>query len=269
MLCGDTINDDLYPTGSDILDYQPHNLADKSIMPNDILLLCFTSVPVAFLHTLMGPDHYVPFIALSRDRQWTLRKTYLVIFGCALAHVFASAILAMFGVYLGWTLDTLTGLNDQRGVWAAWGLSIFGLLYASLGLRQGFLKKPHLHWHSHNGVFHKHIHVHDYEHRHSHIPSDLAPKDPTAWALFLIFILGPCEPLILLIMLPAATASFWGVFSVLSSFWIVTLLTVLAIVTIAYKGLDRLSFGTISRFGRGLTGATIAACGFSIIIFEM
>jgi len=38
-------------------------------------IIIFTAIPVGILHTLFGPDHYVPFIALAKAHHWSLKKT--------------------------------------------------------------------------------------------------------------------------------------------------------------------------------------------------
>ena len=58
-----------------------------------IQVLIGAAASIGFLHTIMGPDHYVPFIAMSRARGWSLLKTMLVTTACGLGHVIGSAAL--------------------------------------------------------------------------------------------------------------------------------------------------------------------------------
>jgi len=62
-------------------------------MDNSMILLSVTAVSLGFLHTLLGPDHYLPFIVLSEARKWTVKKTMLITFFCGLGHVGSSVIL--------------------------------------------------------------------------------------------------------------------------------------------------------------------------------
>ena len=39
-------------------------------MPSELSLLTLTAAGIAFLHTVAGPDHYVPFIVMSRLGRW-------------------------------------------------------------------------------------------------------------------------------------------------------------------------------------------------------
>ena len=44
-------------------------------MTLEIEALLIAAITIAFLHTLTGPDHYVPFIALAKARGWGFGKT--------------------------------------------------------------------------------------------------------------------------------------------------------------------------------------------------
>ena len=68
-----------------------------------------------------------------------------------------------------------------------------------------------------NGTMHSHGHAHSGEHVHVHEETgDLGDGvrdggSMTPWVLFTIFLFGPCEPLIPLLMYPAAKGNMWGV----------------------------------------------------------
>ena len=77
---------------------------------------------VGFLHTLAGPDHYLPLLALSRSARWGAKKTmaYTVAFG--VAHCVSSIVLALgFVAVLGRVpLEFLSGL----GAWLMIGAGV-------------------------------------------------------------------------------------------------------------------------------------------------
>jgi sulfite exporter TauE/SafE len=64
----------------------------------------------------------------------------------------------------------------------------------------------------------------------------------TPWILFLIFVFGPCEVLIPMLIYPAAEQSGWGVFLVALVFGIATIGTMLMVVFLGYKGVSMLRF---------------------------
>ena len=73
-------------------------------MTESIVLLSGAAASIAVLHTLLGPDHYLPFIAMSRAGKWSLRKTLTVTLICGMGHVVSSAALALVGVVFGFTV---------------------------------------------------------------------------------------------------------------------------------------------------------------------
>ena len=86
----------------------------------------------------------------------------------------------------------------------------------------------------------------------------------TPWVLFTIFVLGPCEPLIPLIMYPAAKLSMVSVAVVAVVFGVTTISTMLASVMVAHYGLSRLSVPQAERYVHALAGLTILLCGGAI-----
>ena len=232
-------------------------------MNGELALLAFSAAAIAFAHTLLGPDHYLPFVAMARARRWSLSKTLRITLLCGTGHLAGSVLLGVAGIALGLQLSSLTWLEGVRGSLAAWLLIGFGLAYTAWGLRQAHRNLRHTHWHHHDGVTHVHEHSHHDAHAHVH-EAKSASKSLTPWVLFVIFILGPCEPLIPLLMYPAARVDALGVIVVTAVFGIVTVLTMLATVAIALRGLKAFHFQRFERYGQALAGATILACGLGI-----
>ena len=46
-------------------------------MTGEIIALASTAAAIGFVHTVMGPDHYVPFVVLAKVRKWNTLKTVL------------------------------------------------------------------------------------------------------------------------------------------------------------------------------------------------
>jgi hypothetical protein len=46
------------------------------------LSILLGAVSVAFFHTLLGPDHTLPFIMLARSEGWSMTRTLVVTFLC-------------------------------------------------------------------------------------------------------------------------------------------------------------------------------------------
>ncbi len=102
-------------------------------MNAELGILVMTAFSVGFLHTLLGPDHYVPFIAMSRTNRWSARKTCSITALCGLGHVMGSVVIGSIGLMLGTILMQVEALEAFRGDAAAWLLIGFGLAYLDLG----------------------------------------------------------------------------------------------------------------------------------------
>ena len=236
-------------------------------MTQELSILVATAATIGVLHTLIGPDHYVPFLAMAGARRWSLRRTLGITTVCGFGHVLGSVILGSLGIALGWAVGGLEWLEGIRGGVAAWLLLGFGLAYTAWGLRRAVRNRPHTHWHSHaDGMVHEHTHVHHDEHVHAHEArvGQRHIRSVTPWVLFVIFVFGPCEALIPILMYPAAGGSWWGVGLVVLVFGGVTVMTMIGAVTIGYLGISRIPLGRLERYSHALAGLTLVACGLAI-----
>lgn len=231
-------------------------------MNNEITILSATAATLGLVHTVLGPDHYLPFTVMARARGWKLAKTMWITFLCGLGHIGSSVLLGLAGAALGTAVGRLEAIESFRGNLAAWAMIAFGLAYAVWGLRRAYRNRPHNHVHVHgDGTSHDHGHVHGGEHSHVH---QEGKSSITPWVLFTIFVFGPCEPLIPLLMYPAAKHSAWGMALVAGIFGAVTIATMMAIVSLTTLGLKKLPLGGLERFSHALAGATIFLCGAAI-----
>jgi len=239
---------------------------------SDLSLLLVAAAFIGFLHTLFGPDHYLPFVVMSKARRWSLFKTTWITFLCGLGHILSSVVLGLIGIAFGVALNKLVAIESHRGEIAAWALTAFGLVYFAWGMRQAIRNKPHRHLHSHDGgCEHEHVHSHQSEHVHAHVEerSETERFNITPWVLFTIFVFGPCEPLIPLLMYPAATGSPWGLVTVTAVFGTITIGTMLSIVLVSAYGMSFVPISKLERYSHALAGAAIFLCGISIQLLDL
>jgi len=237
-------------------------------MTPEIAVLAFSAAAIAFVHSILGPDHYLPFVAMARARDWSLAKAVRITMVCGLGHLAGSVVLGLAGIALGLQLSSITWLESARGGLAAWLLIGFGLAYTVWGLRQAHRNRPHSHWHHHDGAAHMHEHTHHGGHAHVH-DKESASKSLTPWLIFVIFVLGPCEPLIPLLMYPAARESTAGVLVVTAVFGVVTVLTMTLAVALALLGLETVKIRKLEPYGHAVAGGTIHACGLGIALLGL
>ena len=90
-------------------------------MTQEFRALIIAAASIGFFHTLLGPDHYLPFIMMSWARRWSTSRTAVITLLCALGHIAGSVVLGLVGVAEGhdkvladpapWT--GVTGLLDS------------------------------------------------------------------------------------------------------------------------------------------------------------
>ena len=98
--------------------------------------------------------------------------------------------------------------------------------------------------------------------RHHHAPTG---PNVTFWALFLVFVLGPCEPLIPLFVAPASEGR-WGLAAAVGGvFGIATIVTMLVVSGLMYAGVSRLPLGPLERWSHALAGGVVAGSGAGML----
>jgi sulfite exporter TauE/SafE len=210
-------------------------------MASDVGILCATAVAVGFVHTLLGPDHSVPFVAMSRAGGWSIGKTLWVTAGCGLAHVAGSVVIGLLGLMMGAVVMQLEALESLRGDAAGWVMIGFGLAYLTWGLMQA----------ARTG-------------RQSRVEAAGVASVWTPWILFLVFVLGPCEPLIPLLIYPAARASPLAVVAVVVGFTLATVVTMMLAVLVMRYGVSFLQLPRLERFSHAFAGLAILVCGLLV-----
>lgn len=242
-------------------------------MTAEVSLLVLTAFSVGFLHTILGPDHYVPFVAMARSNKWTARKTVLITSLCGLGHIVGSVLIGTVGILLGAAVFQFESIESFRGDTAAWLLIGFGLAYLSWGVVRAVRDIPHTHLHSHDdGTVHSHLHKHDLEHRHLHEsvqieeencsnPKQSNKRSLTPWILFLIFAFGPCEVLIPLLMYPAAEANTFAIIAVVAAFSIATIFTMVTAVMLIVYGMNFVRLPNLHRYSHAVAGFAVLLCG--------
>lgn len=239
-------------------------------MSHELLILSITAASIAFFHTVLGPDHYLPFIMMARSKRWSMNRTGLVTVLCGAGHVASSVLLGIIGITLGFSIKKLDAIESFRGGLAAWALIAFGIVYFAWGLRRAVRNRPHTHKHDHGHKGnHSHKHSHERDHLHVHETREAGEGKITPWILFTIFLFGPCEPLIPLLMYPAAKSSHVGLATVAGVFAGVTIVTMLGVVIVSSFGVNLLPFGKLERYTHAIAAATICCCGLAIQFFGL
>ncbi|MBP7146707.1 MAG: hypothetical protein KBD01_04120 [Acidobacteria bacterium] len=219
---------------------------------------------VAIAHTVLGPDHYLPFVMIARARRWTLARTLTVTGACGVGHVGSSVLLGLLGIAFGIAVGRIEGVESHRGTVAAWLLVGFGLAYAVWGLRHALRRAGGYELHGHGDAVHVHTHG---DHAHQH--EQPGGGNVTFWTLFAVFVLGPCEPLIPLFILPASRGR-WGLaIATAVVFGVITVASMLVVTAAGHAGLATIRLGALERWSHSLAGVVIAASGLAVIFLGL
>jgi sulfite exporter TauE/SafE len=232
-------------------------------MQAELGVLMIAAVTVACLHTITGPDHYLPFIALSKSRGWSLTKTLFWTIVCGCGHVWSSVLLGLGGAAIGWSLSKVKWTETIRGGVAGWAMVGFGLVYGVWGLFRAWRNRPHKHFDIYEDGS-----LYVYEHRHGEA---VRPEDRhvvTPWVLFIVFVLGPCEPMIPLLYFPAAKNSWTGMLLLIIVYTFFTLATMVFMVIAGTYGLSFLRLEKLDRYVHALGGLTLFICGTGMVFLN-
>lgn len=232
-------------------------------MSSELTALLGTAIGISLLHTLAGPDHYLPFIALAKARGWTVRRTLFWTAVCGCGHVWSSVLLGLVAASIGWSLSKTDWVEGIRGDVAGISLLVFGAVYFVWGLLRARKAQRHKHFDVYDDGS-----VYVFEHKHGEA---VAPKERhavTPWVMFLIFLLGPCEPMIPLLYVPAVHQSLYGMMLLIAVYTFFTLLMMMTMVLLGYYGFSFLASQKLERYMHTLGGAAIALCGAGIVFME-
>lgn len=207
----------------------------------EIMPLISVAAITGIVHTIVGPDHYLPFIALAKARSWSRKMTAWITFFCGLGHILSSVVIGYLAIGLRISLGSLHVIESYRSDFAAWALIAFGCVYFVWGLKGFFRQK-----------------------RDTSVFSKVKTLSPTLWVLFIIFVVGPCEPLFFLMTYPSLMHNPAAVMVLIGVFGMATILTMEAVVLGASFGLSFVRGGRIARFAPCITGMVIMSCGIGI-----
>ena len=190
--------------------------------------LPLAAATVGALHTL-APDHWMPFAALARARNWTPARALRTTILCGLGHVTVSALLGIAALSLGAGVARLVG--GKLASLAPLLLMLFGTVYMLWGLR------PHRHRHEKQGV--------------------------TEGALFVLFSSDPCVALIPLI-LAAADGGWPLIASVIVAYELGTITSMSLLVVTAHASARAIRLHVLDHYGDAVAGALIVTVGIAV-----
>jgi len=208
---------------------------------DSLFALLLTAASLAFVHTIVCADHYIPFIALGKSNGWTVKKTLTITALCGMGRVISSALLGLAGIALSLGASNLMGIADIRGEFTVWLMIAFGLVYMVYGIRKAIKDTPCSCGHS----------------------------KKTVCGLLVIYALIPCEPMIPVMMFPAfAQSGVLGLAAVTLTYATVTIAAMMSMTFIGIKGLQMVKLKKLERYAHALAGFAVFACGVAVMMFH-
>lgn len=226
----------------------------------ELYVLFVSAASLGFVHTILGPDHYLPFIVLSKARKWSVSKTMWITLISGIGHVGSSILIGMLGIAMGISLHKLEAFESFRGGMVGWMLFAFGVGYTIYGLIKYLRSSGHMHL----PKFMVPKKIRGLQ----HLDSEEKVRDNTRltpWILFLIFVFGPCEVLIPMLIFPAYENSTFGMITVALIFGFATVLTMLLAVFIGIKGTSMIRFRKHEKYWHLIAGVIILISGTGIV----
>jgi hypothetical protein len=104
-----------------------------------------------------------------------------------------------------------------------------------------------------------------YEHKHAQAVASSERHKVTPWVMFIIFLLGPCEPMIPLLFFPAAQHSWHGMLLLILVYTLFTLLTMVAMVMLGYYSISFFKTEKLEKYMHALGGLTLFICGAGML----
>jgi nickel/cobalt transporter (NicO) family protein len=197
------------------------------------------SLVLSLIHASI-PNHWIPLITIGKTEKWSQRQTILATIITGFAHTLSTVIVGIVVGLIGFRLSSKYGLISD--IIAPSILLCLGVVYLLHDFRGS-----HLH-----------------EHGHSHQPASPASgKDK--WSVILTTLsiamfLTPCVE-IEAYYFQAGIKGWDGIFIVSIVYTLTTVLTMLILVYLGMKGINRFKSHFLEHHEKGITGAVLIALG--------
>ena len=103
-------------------------------MISDTLLVAGSAASIGFVHTILGPDHYLPLVAMAKTNGWSAPKTASYVTVCGTIHLLGTILVGALAIFLGLAFLNLETVQSLRTEFAGWFLLSFGAVYFVWGM---------------------------------------------------------------------------------------------------------------------------------------
>ena len=106
-------------------------------------------------------------------------------------------------------------------------------------------------------------------HPHRHDEPSAPLKGASFWSLLAIFILGPCEPLIPLFVLPASRGDWAWAAATALAFGVATVVSMVGATLMMLAGANRLRLRGLERWAQAMAGGVLVASGLAVLFLGL
>ncbi len=240
----------------------PGGVSDASL---GVWVVVAGSAAVGAIHALL-PDHWIPFVLLSKARRWDLGRSLAAVVAGGVAHLGSTAALGFLLAFLG--AEAIRRVGPAAEFAGAAILAVFGLMLALRGMRSARAGEGH----SHSGE-HSHDHpgtrppVRDDSPAHPHSYPHDRRRHAGRGHLLEGAVLGvrPCAEAIPIFLAAAAYGLTSSVLAVAA--WVLaTLGTTVIVVWFSLLGLRSFKPDFLERYGELAAGLVILLMGMGAAV---
>jgi hypothetical protein len=87
-------------------------------MINETVVIAGSAASIGFVHTILGPDHYLPLVAMAKTNGWSGPKTASYVAFCGVSHVLGTVLVGLLVFLLGFAFFNIETVQSIRGNFA-------------------------------------------------------------------------------------------------------------------------------------------------------
>jgi nickel/cobalt exporter len=218
----------------------------------------------AGLHALI-PDHWLPFVAMGRTRNWSVSKTLALASASGALHVFLAIGLGLLAYSLGrpGAEAVAQRMGETLEVLSSGSLTVFGIVYGA----GSWLRERRHHPSSEPGAGASH--AAEKGHHHGHLLEKWFQGELSGASLVLVIGASPCALAFPILLASAASLGVGGVVLVAVGFGAATMLTTVIVTLAGSLSVRRLDFPFLTRYGDLISGVLISIVGAVLLVSEV
>jgi len=228
-------------------------------------ILITISILLGVISIILQPDYYTPLKTLSKEKNWSFKKTLGAAFVSSIGHVLGSIIISLVGLAPAILVGRLSYFSPFRESILVWFLILFGLLLLVYGIRQAYRSRPHKHLQLFpDGTYHTHTHI---DKKESMLINRINKrKELTMWTLFISFALAPCEALIVLQVWPAINSHIMLIVVATLVYSVATIVTMFGMTYLILRGIRLGRFKRTGPYSYVIVGFLVMLYGLALMI---